>query len=216
MPSRCLSLTVVLPFLLVASPVRAQQADTTRVDSAATDTTRAGAPESAATGSDSTAAPPLEDVAEATPGETVARSGRRPMAKARAKRAASSWLSHTDAGRFAESWDRAASVLQQGIAREDWIEQGARARSRLDSLQTRTLAHVQYRDSTRQVPGNAPVVTLQYQSQFEGGSVLEAVVMTRQDTTWKVAGYRVVPSPDTIGARDTTKSVAVPDSARSP
>lgn len=72
-------------------------------------------------------------------------------------------------------------------------------RSRLDTVRSRLLTNTEYRDSTALVPGNRPVVLLQYTTTFDRGKTLEALVTAKRDTTWKVAGYRVVaaPAPDT-------------------
>lgn len=119
------------------------------------------------------------------------------QAAKQAQAAAASWLSLTDAGQFGQSWEAAAATLQEHVSRAEWTKQGDRARSRLDTLLSRTLTRVQYRDSTTQLSTGGPVVALQYRSQFKGGSVLEAVVTTKQNDAWKVAGYRIVPAPKT-------------------
>lgn len=127
-------------------------------------------------------------------------------AKQEARTAARSWLSLTDAGDFGASWDRADTTLQETISRDAWIDQGLRARHRLDTLQSRQLLRVEFRDSTKQLSGEGPVVVLQYGSAFARDSTLEAVITTKRDAAWKVAGYRVVPaSGDTTQIRrDTT------------
>lgn len=188
-----LCLLFVLPW---TSPLHAQEPDTTAADSAQTpsDTVQT------MSGDTSTVT--------AAQADSAARA-RRQRAKDSARAAAEDWLSLTDAGEFGRSWDEADSTLQAGVGREVWIDQGRRARYRLDTLQSRRLTTAQYRDSTIRLPGASPVVILQYTSEFGGGSVLEAVVTTQRDTAWTVAGYRVVPAP--------SDSVAVPpDSTQQP
>lgn len=130
--------------------------------------------------------------------------------KTQARTAAEDWLALIDAGQFKESWDVADTTLQKGVSREDWDDQGRRARGRLDTLRRRTLTRAVYRDSTTQIPGGHPVVFFQYETAFDLGEMLEAVVTTRRDTAWRVAGYRVVPFPDTTQAdtvqADTTET----------
>lgn len=177
--SALLTVLLVCPLLLWAPPLHAQEPDT-----AATDTVQTTAePDSLGSDtsrvvSDSASAPPIHETA-----------------KKEARTAAEEWLSLTDAGKFEESWKTADSTLQKGISRTDWILQGTRARNQLKELRSRELAKTQYRDSTAQLSTGSPVVILQYASEFEGGSTLEAVITTKQDTTWKVAGYRVIPTP---------------------
>jgi len=116
-----------------------------------------------------------------------------------ARAAAERWLALTDDGRFDESWQAADSTLRARISRELWIDQGRRVRSRLDTVRSRLLTKTEYRESTGLVPGDRPVVLLQYTTTFDRGKTLEALVTTKRDTAWKVAGYRVVaaPAPDT-------------------
>jgi hypothetical protein len=86
-------------------------------------------------------------------------------------------------------------------------------RSRLDTLTSRTLTRARYRDSTRQIPGGRPVVALKYETQFGEEAVLEAVITTKQEADWAVAGYRIVPRPD---AAQPDSTQAAPDSAQAP
>lgn len=180
-------LFLVLCLLLVPAweaPLYAQEADTT-----AADTARAP--------SDTAQATPEGDAPTVTAAQAdSAARARQQRAKDSARAAAEDWLSLTDAGHFDQSWDAADSTLQAGVEREAWIDQGRRARARLDTLQSRRLIKTQYRDSTDQLPGGRPVVLLQYVSEFGSGSALEAVVTIQRDTAWTVAGYRVVPAPD--------------------
>ena len=148
--------------------------------------------------------------------DTLSATERRAQAREAARAAADSWLSLTDAGQFGESWDAAAPVLKEGISREQWVQRGTRVRNRLRALETRTLTRTRYRDSTRQIPGGQPVVALQYQAQFEGQSVLEAVITTKQEGDWAVAGYRIVPNPDSTQTPDSTQAPSSPESVQAP
>ena len=233
-----LAALLVLPLLLLVGPVQAQEADTTATGEPVSDTTATDEPASDTTAAEAPAptpaTPDTTEAQEAAPVDTAQAAAdadtlatdtttqadaaaatlspaeRRARAKKQAQSVASSWLSLTDAGKFGESWDAAAPVLQEGISREQWRKRGARVRSKLDTLTTRTLMGTQYRDSTRQIPGGQPVVALQYETEFAGGSVLEAVITTKQADDWAVAGYRVVPNPKPSSAADSTQ---VPDSA---
>jgi hypothetical protein len=187
----------------------AADADTT--DGMAPSDNMATAADSVTTAADSASAP-TDTVATAADSIAVSlppsSEGERARAVKEAQGAAASWLSFTDAGQFGESWDAADSTLKEKISREAWVKQGAQARSRLDSLLFRTLTRLQYRDSTAQLPTRGPTVALQYRSEFEGGSVLEAVITTKQDDAWKVAGYRIVPAPPSAQASDSTATDA--------
>ena len=209
---------LVLAGLLGPPPARAQQADTT----AAPDTTTAPAVDTTGAAADSLRAP-ADSLARARPdtlaADTLAADStggavvdRHRRAKQAARAAAESWLALLDAGAFDEGWTAADSTLRAGMAREDWENQGIRARHRLDTLRARRLARAQYRDSTAQIAGGAPVVILQYAAEYAKGPAWEAVVTTRRDTSWGVAGYRVVAARnDSLRVRpDTTQQGPTP------
>ncbi len=114
-------------------------------------------------------------------------------AERRAKSAAQSWLSLIDDDAFGESWDEAASLLQERIEREEWIQEAERLRDSVETLSSRSLTQTQYRDSLRQPPVDGPFVLFKYRSTLETGRVEELLLTVRQDTIWKVAGYQVTP-----------------------
>lgn len=231
-----LALLLGLPLLLLTVPAHAQQADTSATDTPATDTTavdtaRTAPADTAAADTALTDAPAADTAQVPMTPDTLATdtmaaadtaavdtalsaAARRERAKERAQRAAEAWLSLTDDGQFGASWDEAAPSLQRNISREAWKKRGTQARAPLDSLLNRELMRVEYRDSTAQLPGGAPVVALQYRTAFAGRSALEAVITTRPDTSWKVAGYRIVPADSAQVPADSVQAPA--DSARAP
>jgi hypothetical protein len=220
--STCL---VALALLTGVAPLYAQEADTTAGDTAAADTTAAetmaadttvtDTMTTETTRSDTTKGAARRQARRQTKADSLANQMARRVAAKRksvvdrqkeateaARTAAESWLALTDDGQFDESWRAADSTLQARISRELWIDQGRRVRSRLDTVRSRLLTRTEYRDSTALVPGNRPVVLLQYTTTFDRGKTLEAVVTAQRDSIWKVAGYRVVaaPTPDTTAA----------------
>ena len=204
-------------------PAQAQQADTTITDTSATDTTALNptadrVADSTGAGADSTMRARADSVAaDSFAADTVATGPgsaayRRTQAKQAAQTAAEDWLALIGAGAFEESWAAADSTLRAGISQEDWVDQGIRARHQLDTLRARRLTRAQYRDSTAQVGGGHPVVTLRYASEYARGRAREAVVTTKRDTAWTVAGYRVVAARgDSLQVRpDTTRRASAP------
>lgn len=190
----------VLSLLIITGPVMAQDADSTvapgdTVDTPAdttdlpTDTTDGRAP------SDTTMGPAAQGDSTALAPDS-ARALTPELAKQQARAAAAAWLEHVDAGQFGTSWDSAATHLQNAVPRAEWIGRGQEARSDLRGLESRGLENITFRDSVAQIPGGQPVVTMEYNSTFEEESVKEAIVMTRQDSDWRVAGYRVVAAQD--------------------
>lgn len=215
-----------LPLLLLTVTAQAQEADTTDAapsppDTAATDTptdtTQTVAEGDTLSAESDTLSADRAAVTDTATVDTLSAADRRARAEERAQSAATSWLSLTDAGQFGESWDAAAPTLQNSIAREAWIERGDRARSTLNDLQSRELTRALYRDSTTQLPTGSPVVALQYRTNFADSTALEAVITTKRDTAWKVAGYRVVPAsraiPDSVQVQSDSARVQ-PDSAQ--
>ena len=216
-------LAALLIAVVGGPPAQAQQADTTITDTSATDTT-ALAPtaervaDSAGVGADSTTRARADSVAaDSLAADTVATGPgsaayRRMQARRAAQTAAEDWLALIGAGAFEESWAAADSTLRAGISQEDWADQGIRARHQLDTLRARRLTRAQYRDSTAQVGGGHPVVTLRYASEYARGRAREAVITTKRDTTWTVAGYRVVAARgDSLQVRpDTTRRASAP------
>jgi len=192
MPRLFASLAVfVLTFVLGSLPARAQPVDTTAADT--TDT------------------PAADSLSADTP--TAERPSRqRTQARQAAQTAAEEWLALIDGGDFEGSWTAADSTLRAGISQEDWADQGIRARVWLDTLHVRRLQRAQYRDSTSRISGGHPVVILEYASEYAKGQAREAVITTKRDTAWAVAGYRVVSARgDSLQVRtDTTQAASSP------
>jgi hypothetical protein len=189
------------------------QADTSARDTSATDAPNVAPAQVPATPDTLTTDTTAEANTRAVD-EAPTTAAQRERAKKRARVAAEAWLSRIDAGQFGAGWDEAAPALQQSTPRETWRKRGAQARSRLQSPTSRELTRAVYRDSTLQLPGSAPVVALQYSTEFEGGQALEAVIIAKQGDNWKVAGYRVVPaSADSAQAADSTQVPANADQA---
>jgi hypothetical protein len=217
-------LAALLIAVVGGPPAQAQQADTTITDTSATDTTTLDTTtdrvaDSTGAGVDSVRAvadSTMRARADSVAADTVATGPgsaayRRTQAKQAAQAAAEDWLALIGDGAFEESWAAADSTLRAGISQEDWADQGIRARHQLDTLRARRLTRAQYRDSTAQLGGH-PVVTLQYASEYARGRAREAVVTTKRDTAWTVAGYRVVAARgDSLQVRpDTTRRASAP------
>ena len=53
--------------------------------------------------------------------------------------AAEAWLTLVDQGKFAESWDRAASTTQTGISKPKWVQVVGNVRTPIGGLRSRML-----------------------------------------------------------------------------
>ena len=107
-----------------------------------------------------------------------------------ARQVAEAWLSVVDEGRYADSWDVLAQLLQRKVTREEWVERVTALRTVAGTLDSRVLVGVRY---AKNLPGAPPgeYVVVQYQSAFSRElSVRETVVpMLDSDGTWRVSSY---------------------------
>ena len=109
---------------------------------------------------------------------------------ASAEAAALKWLTLTDAGDYARSWDAAAALFQGAISKPNWATALANARQPLGSLISRKVKSAKY---TRSLPGvpDGEYVVIQYEAHFEHKeSAIETITpLLEKDGSWKVSGY---------------------------
>ncbi len=116
-----------------------------------------------------------------------------PAAEAPAKQAqdaAEQWLGLIDAGKFAESWQSAASLFQAAVSQSQWQSSLDAVRKPLGSLVSRKLKSAKY---TKTVPGapDGEYVILQFETSFANKKeAVETITpMLDTDKKWKVSGY---------------------------
>jgi len=109
-----------------------------------------------------------------------------------AAEAADVWLALVDRGEYSRSWETAAELFKDSVARRDFVQSVGRARKPLGAVKSRTLQSKRFAYSLPGVPDGQYVV-LQYQTSFEKkGSAIETVTpMLDKDKKWKVSGYFV-------------------------
>ena len=121
-----------------------------------------------------------------SPADTIAQD------TAAAETAATEWLAHVDAGRYAESWTSAATAFKQAVTQEKWQDAAKSVRDRVGAWKARTKASAV---SKLNPPGAPPgdYVVLQYSSVFERlPTATETVTAVRDaDGTWRIVGYFV-------------------------
>ena len=107
-----------------------------------------------------------------------------------ARSATLSWLSLTDSGQYAASWDTAAVLFKGAVTRDDWTKTIRSVRGPLGTLQSRVEAGAKY---TTTLPGapDGEYVVFQFRSSFANkASGIETVTAMRQDDgSWRVSGY---------------------------
>jgi hypothetical protein len=106
--------------------------------------------------------------------------------------AATDWLAEVDAGRYATSWERAATFFRESVTRAQWEKAVVDVRGTLGPLVGRKLASALY---TRALPGAPPgeYVVIQYHARYVNRPMVTETVtpMRDKDGNWRVSGYFV-------------------------
>jgi hypothetical protein len=106
--------------------------------------------------------------------------------------ASKAWLALVDAGKYAESWDAAASLFRGAVTKESWVKLMEGNRKPLGKLVSRTFGASKYMTS---VPGgpDGKYVVVQYKTVFDNkAQAIETITpMLDKDGTWRVAGYYI-------------------------
>jgi len=107
--------------------------------------------------------------------------------------AALDWLTLLDDGKYEESWQAGASVMQDNVTAEQWSTALKDARDPLEPFEARKLLE------SRKVtdPPGAPAgeyIFLHYRTEAANEqSVTETLVLVEEGDAWKVVGYFVQP-----------------------
>jgi hypothetical protein len=113
-----------------------------------------------------------------------------PASNAAAVKAAESWMTLVDSGKYAESWKAAASLFREKVTAAQWEDAVRSARGPLGPVESRKLVTAQY---TRTLPGapDGDYVVIRYETTFQKkkASVETVTPMKDKDGVWKVSGY---------------------------
>ena len=103
---------------------------------------------------------------------------------------AAAWLVLVDQQKYGESWDAAAKLFQDTVARDTWKDALGAARGPLGRLVSRRVKSAESRTSLPGAPDGKYVI-IQYDTTFEHKkSTVETVTpMQEADGSWKVSGY---------------------------
>jgi len=102
---------------------------------------------------------------------------------------AAAWLVLVDQQKYGESWDAAAKLFQDTVARDMWKDALGAAREPLGKLVSWRLKSAESRTSLPGAPDGKYVI-IQYDTSFEKKSIVETVTpMQEADGSWKVSGY---------------------------
>lgn len=109
-----------------------------------------------------------------------------------ALQAADSFLALVDNGRYAESWEAAASLFRNAVSKSQWTAQLQAIRPALGANTGRSVKSSQYATTLPGAPDGQYVV-IQYQSSFSNKrTAIETVTpMLDTDGKWRVSGYYI-------------------------
>lgn len=112
-----------------------------------------------------------------------------------AEKSAQAWLAAVDAGKYGESWDRAAAFFQSKLTKTQWESSLQSVRAPLGAARSRKLKSATYTTDLPNAPKSQYVV-LQYRTSFASmKSAVETVTpMKEADGSWKVSGYYIRPA----------------------
>jgi len=115
-----------------------------------------------------------------------------PASDTAAVKAAESWLTLVDSGKYAESWKAAASLFREKVTAAQWEDAVRSARGPLGPVESRKLVTAKY---TRTLPGapDGEYVVIRYETTFQKkkSSVETVTPMKDNDGVWRVAGYTI-------------------------
>lgn len=106
-----------------------------------------------------------------------------------AKPAAVEFLGLIDGGKYAESWESSASLMQDKVTKNDWVEKLNKARNLSGELLQRVQKSASYATEVKDSP-EGEYIMLIYESDFQRAEdVSEYVTVMLEGDEWKVAGY---------------------------
>jgi Protein of unknown function (DUF4019) len=107
-----------------------------------------------------------------------------------AQKSAEAWLSLTDSGKYAESWQNASKAFRARVSRPQLVSALTGARQPLGKLLSRKLKSAIY---TKTLPGapDGEYVVIQYETSFaEKAAAVETITPALdKDGQWRVSGY---------------------------
>lgn len=113
-------------------------------------------------------------------------------AEKKAVSASRDWLALVDGGRYEDSWETAAALFKNAVAKEQWKQSLQGVRKPLGKVIQRKLKSKQY---TKSLPGapDGEYVVIQYETSFanKGPAVETITPMLDQDGKWRVSGYYI-------------------------
>jgi len=102
---------------------------------------------------------------------------------------AEAFLQLLDQGKYAESWQSSAKLMQDKVAENEWVEKLTKARSLSGELVARERTDASYSTEAQDSP-DGEYMMFTYSSNYKkANDVSEYVTVALEGTRWKVAGY---------------------------
>ena len=113
-----------------------------------------------------------------------------PVSQAQAQTASSAWLALVDAGKYSDSWVKAAGLFKSAVNEPSWTAAVQRARAPLGALKSRRIQSSTFAHTLPGAP-DGDYVVIKYASQFENKANAEETVtpLREKDGSWHVSGY---------------------------
>ena len=107
----------------------------------------------------------------------------------KAVNSAEEWLTLVDAGKYAESYNDAASMFQKALSKEKWVETLNGLLPQYGKVIKREVKSSKYYSELPGAPTGEYVV-IQFSTSFEKKeNCIETVTPMKDDGVWKVSGY---------------------------
>jgi hypothetical protein len=106
--------------------------------------------------------------------------------------AALEWIALIDEREYDESWDRASSVIQGAMHKDEWGPTIRQARAPYDPISGRELVQSQLLTTLPNMP-DGEYVRLAFATDTASGKVNETVALIYEEDGWKVMGYFLRP-----------------------
>jgi len=109
----------------------------------------------------------------------------------RARTDAEKWLGLVDNAKYRDSWKEASKPFRTQATAEEWERQVKGVREMLGALESRKHASSQ---ATKTLPGapDGDYIVMTFNAKFANkASAIETVVVSKEGSSWRVAGYFV-------------------------
>lgn len=99
------------------------------------------------------------------------------------------FLQLVDAGKYAESWQSAASLMRERVPQAEWIATLSKAQALSGPLVERVKKNASYSKTAQDSP-EGEYILLTFEAKFQRAEeVAEYVTVMREGERWRVAGY---------------------------